>query len=152
MWFSCTYHCSVFNFIKSSRNQTENSLDVQPVYLFCCCFLNTHKQLIKFHLIDWSSFRPNTWYHLKHYCLFVWLIGYCVTPTLYRSYGNVPALLIGEDLRCPSEHYFRHLSKTTDVRKLACNVKESKVSVGIRSHGGEGQTLLKWDKKFIIGR
>jgi hypothetical protein len=26
----------------------------------------------------------------------------------YRSYGNVPALLMEKDLRCPSVHYFRH--------------------------------------------
>jgi hypothetical protein len=37
--------------------------------------------------------------------LFNW---FYVTPTQYRSYGDVPALLVEEDLRCPSMHYYRH--------------------------------------------
>jgi hypothetical protein len=28
------------------------------------------------------------------------------TPTKLKSYGNFPALLEEEDLRCPSDHYF----------------------------------------------
>jgi hypothetical protein len=39
------------------------------------------------------------------------LIGFYVTPTQYKScksYGDVPALPVEEDLRCPSVHYFRH--------------------------------------------
>jgi hypothetical protein len=40
--------------------------------------------------------------------LFICLIGFYVTPTHYRSYGHIPALLVEEDLRCPSIHYFRH--------------------------------------------
>jgi hypothetical protein len=39
---------------------------------------------------------------------FVCLFGFSVTLTQYRSYGDVPALLVKEDLRCPSVHYFRH--------------------------------------------
>jgi hypothetical protein len=39
--------------------------------------------------------------------LFVCL-GFYVTSTQYRSYRDVPALLVEEDLRCPSVHYFRH--------------------------------------------
>jgi hypothetical protein len=31
-----------------------------------------------------------------------------VTPTQYRSYRDVAALLVEEDLRCPFVHYFRH--------------------------------------------
>jgi hypothetical protein len=42
------------------------------------------------------------------YKLFVYLIGFYVTPTQYGSYGDVHALPVGEDLRCPSVHYFRH--------------------------------------------
>jgi hypothetical protein len=34
--------------------------------------------------------------------------GFYVTSTQYRSYRDVPALLVEEDLRCPSVHYFRH--------------------------------------------
>jgi hypothetical protein len=41
-------------------------------------------------------------------CLFVSLFGFHVTLTLYRSYRVVPALLVEEDLVCPSVHYFRH--------------------------------------------
>jgi hypothetical protein len=40
-------------------------------------------------------------------CLFV-CFGFYVTSTQYRSYRDVPALLVEEDLRCPSVHYFRH--------------------------------------------
>jgi hypothetical protein len=40
--------------------------------------------------------------------LFVCSIGLYATPTQYRSYGEVPALQVEEDLRCPSVHYFRH--------------------------------------------
>jgi hypothetical protein len=36
------------------------------------------------------------------------LIGFYVTPKQYRSFGDFPALLVEEDLRCPSVHYFRH--------------------------------------------
>jgi hypothetical protein len=43
-------------------------------------------------------------------CLFVFL--FYVTSTQYRSYRDVPALLVEEDLRCPSVHY---LSRTKDV-------------------------------------
>jgi hypothetical protein len=34
--------------------------------------------------------------------------GFNVTSTQYRSYRDVPALLVEEDLRCPSMNYFRH--------------------------------------------
>jgi hypothetical protein len=40
-------------------------------------------------------------------CLFV-CFGFYVTSTQYRSFGGVPALLVEEDLRCSSVHYFRH--------------------------------------------
>jgi hypothetical protein len=43
-------------------------------------------------------------YNNNYVCLF----GFNVTPTRYRSFGDVPALLVEEDLRCPSVHYFRH--------------------------------------------
>jgi hypothetical protein len=42
-----------------------------------------------------------------HYFLFVWF-GFYVTSTQYRSYRDIPALLVEEDLRCLSVHYFRH--------------------------------------------
>jgi hypothetical protein len=38
-------------------------------------------------------------------CLFYWIY---VTPKQYRSYGDVPALLVEEDRRRPSVHYLRH--------------------------------------------
>jgi hypothetical protein len=34
------------------------------------------------------------------------LVGFYLAPTL--SYGDVPALLVEEDLRCASGYYFRH--------------------------------------------
>jgi hypothetical protein len=40
-------------------------------------------------------------------CLFV-CFGFYVTSTQDRSYRDVQALLVEEDLRCPSVHYFRH--------------------------------------------
>jgi hypothetical protein len=49
---------------------------------------------------------------MKEDLMFV-CFGFYVTLTQYRSYGDVPALLVEEDLRCPSVHYFRHLSRTT---------------------------------------
>jgi hypothetical protein len=39
---------------------------------------------------------------------FVYLIGFNVTPTQYMSYGDVPDLLVEEDLMCLSVHYLRH--------------------------------------------
>jgi hypothetical protein len=39
---------------------------------------------------------------------FVVCFGFYVTSTQYRSYHDVPALLVEEDLRCPSVHCFRH--------------------------------------------
>jgi hypothetical protein len=33
----------------------------------------------------------------------VCLIGFYVTPIQYMSYGDVPTLLVEEDLRCPGE-------------------------------------------------
>jgi hypothetical protein len=38
----------------------------------------------------------------KEVILFVCLIGFYISPTQNRSYGDVPALLVEEDLRCPS--------------------------------------------------
>jgi hypothetical protein len=43
----------------------------------------------------------------KH-LLFVFVFWFYVTSTQYRSYRDVPVLLVEEDLRCPSVHYFRH--------------------------------------------
>jgi hypothetical protein len=48
-------------------------------------------------------------------CLFYWVY---VTPIQYRSYGDVPALLVEEELRCPSMNIsgtIGHLSRTDDV-------------------------------------
>jgi hypothetical protein len=38
----------------------------------------------------------------------IFLAGFYLTPTQYRSYGDFPTLLMEEDLRCPNVHYFRH--------------------------------------------
>jgi hypothetical protein len=46
---------------------------------------------------------------------FYFLFGFYTPPIQYRSYGDFLDLLEEEDLRCHSIHYFRHLSKTTDV-------------------------------------
>jgi hypothetical protein len=40
--------------------------------------------------------------------LFVCMIEFYVTLTQYRSYGDIPAVMVEEDLRFPSVHYFRH--------------------------------------------
>jgi hypothetical protein len=39
--------------------------------------------------------------------LFV-LFGFYVTPTQYNSFGDFPALLVEEDLRWISVHFFRY--------------------------------------------
>jgi hypothetical protein len=38
------------------------------------------------------------------------VVVFYITPTQYtgRSYGDFPAILVEEDLRCPSIYYFRH--------------------------------------------
>jgi hypothetical protein len=38
---------------------------------------------------------------------YVCSIGFYFTPTQNRSYRDVPASLVEEDLRCPSVNYFR---------------------------------------------
>jgi hypothetical protein len=38
----------------------------------------------------------------------VCLIGFYFTWKQFRSYGDLPALLVEEDLRFPAMHYFRH--------------------------------------------
>jgi hypothetical protein len=40
----------------------------------------------------------------RHVSHIVCLIGFYVTLTQYRSYNTVTALLVEEDLRCPSMH------------------------------------------------
>jgi hypothetical protein len=42
------------------------------------------------------------------FCLFVVCFGFNVTSAQYRSYRDVPALLVEEDLRCPSVLSLRH--------------------------------------------
>jgi hypothetical protein len=42
------------------------------------------------------------------YDYFFILIGFYVTLAQYRSYRDVSALLVEEDLRCLSVHYSRH--------------------------------------------
>jgi hypothetical protein len=69
------------------------------------------------------------------FCPFIWLSF----TTQYRSYGDVPALLVGEDLRFPFVHYFS-LAEPPPFRKLAGKLphtKESKLPGGIRTHSGE---------------
>jgi hypothetical protein len=43
-----------------------------------------------------------------HFVYIFFLLGFYVTPTQYRSFGDVPALLVKEDLRCPYVYFFRH--------------------------------------------
>jgi hypothetical protein len=53
--------------------------------------------------------RINRWViDIEDNCLFVCLIGFYITPSQYRLYCNIPALLVEEDLRCPSVRYFRY--------------------------------------------
>jgi hypothetical protein len=35
-------------------------------------------------------------------------VCFYVTSTQYRSYLDIPALLVEEDLKCSSVHYFKH--------------------------------------------
>jgi hypothetical protein len=44
--------------------------------------------------------------YVKHVCHIRLTCGAYLS--VYRSYRDVPALLVEEDLRCPSVHYFRH--------------------------------------------
>ena len=41
-------------------------------------------------------------------CFFFLLVGFYVTQTLQRLYGDFPTLLVEKDLRSPFVHYFRH--------------------------------------------
>jgi hypothetical protein len=63
-------------------------------------------------LVKDPSLHTNEQYEKLSICkleAFVCLIGFYVTSTQYRSYyGDVRALLVEEDLRCPSVHYLRH--------------------------------------------
>jgi hypothetical protein len=48
----------------------------------------------------------------------LYIIWHKKLPTQYQSYGDLPALLVEDDLKCPSVHYSDingHLSRTTDV-------------------------------------
>jgi membrane protease YdiL (CAAX protease family) len=69
----------------------------------------------------WSAWAPCHWFlllgrrgvafierRLYFVILFIIFLGFYVTSTQDRSYRDVPALLVEEDLRCPSVHYFRH--------------------------------------------
>jgi hypothetical protein len=49
--------------------------------------------------------------------LFRYYKRFYVTSTQYRSYRDFPALLVEEDLRCPSVHYFRHGRALFQARK-----------------------------------
>jgi hypothetical protein len=35
-------------------------------------------------------------------------VGFIVAPTHYRSYGDLPPVLMEDDLMCPSLNFFRH--------------------------------------------
>jgi hypothetical protein len=77
------------------------------------------------------------------YSSFFFLIEFYLTSSQYKSYGEVPALLVEKDLECPSVHERSRVEPPT-FRKLAGwlpHMKESKVPVGIRTHGGEGQVV-----------
>jgi hypothetical protein len=82
-----------------------------PVYL----------QTVTLHSIENRALLEKQWIYRFHetienqwanrnmfVCLIDWLIGFYATPPQYRSYDDVQALLVEEDLRCPSVHYFRY--------------------------------------------
>jgi hypothetical protein len=57
-------------------------------------------------------------HHKKVYIVVICLFGFHVTPKQYRSFGDVQALLVEKDLRCPSVNYpgtNGHLRRSTDV-------------------------------------
>ena len=56
-----------------------------------------HKTTIKFHLYARKGQRAP-----------VFLVGFSVTPILYRLYGVFQAFLVEEALSCPHVYYFRH--------------------------------------------
>jgi hypothetical protein len=60
----------------------------------------------------------------QEFVFFVCLIRFYVSPTQYKSYGYVPALLMEKDLSCPSVHYFRRVEPPT-FRKLASWIASS---------------------------
>jgi hypothetical protein len=81
--------------------------------IFCCqvvsfvkCFLQLDSFLRQAVALNKLNFRLVVKFSQVY--LFVCLIGFYVTSTKYRSYGDVRALLVEEDLRRPSVHYFRH--------------------------------------------
>jgi hypothetical protein len=45
---------------------------------------------------------------LKSIAESLFLVGFYVASRQYMSYVDFPALLVKEDCRCPSVHYFRH--------------------------------------------
>jgi hypothetical protein len=59
-------------------------------------------------MTKYSQFSMKDELKLISFDLFVCLIGFYVLLTQYRSYSDIPALLVEEDLRCPFAHYFRH--------------------------------------------
>jgi hypothetical protein len=56
------------------------------------------------------------------------LLGVYVTPTQHRSFGDVPALLVEEDLRCTIVHYFRHERVTKGFESTAVSGKYFEVN------------------------
>jgi hypothetical protein len=69
-------------------------------------------------------------------------------PHQHRSYCNIPASQVMEDLMYPSVHYFRQewtnkKNNRYSVASLLVSSHEiNHVSVGTRTHSGEGQAFL----------
>jgi hypothetical protein len=79
--------------------------------------------------------------------LFVFVVvfqfGLYVATTQYRSYGDISALLVEEDLRCPFMHFVRHKRAPEQNHRRSVNwkassnlMKESKVPGEIIIAGG----------------
>ena len=79
--------------------------------------------------------------------LVCYFVGFNVAPTHYRAYGDFPALMVEEDPRCPSVHYFitsGHLGRTTDLLQaswMASSHEEFNAPSEERTHIDEGQVI-----------
>jgi hypothetical protein len=106
-----------------SRLTSYGQMDGRTYGSITICPGHKNKPSLKFYFVSFKVAQKVLWQLVSHFagggrpsvhyfrygwvfCLFV-CFGFYVTSTQYRSYRNVPALLV-EDLRCPSVHYIRH--------------------------------------------
>ena len=84
---------------------------LMPTSLQLCCIPENTQNFMTDHLYQevnaWlKKYKTNSRYDRKDSKQDTFfLVGFYLTPTLYRLYGIFPALPVEEDLRCPSVHY-----------------------------------------------